>query len=290
MRTHTATHLLHAKLAEIFPNTKQAGSLVESDFLRFDFYADTLLSNTQLKEIENWINQRIYSAFPVTLTQTTFDEAVKLGAKAFFEEKYENEVRLIRVYDNDQCISAELCGGTHVQNTREIWAFTIISQEAVASGIKRISALTGPKVIEKLHNEEAILDAQVQALEVKSYSQLNEKITKFIKEHTETKSKLESIETQMLTQLLKNVEKGKNADFEYIFQLPPETNFKTLPNLLKQQFPTVKSLLTYTPEGNYIIHTDGSISAKSLVQKYQLKGWGSDTVAQGKDAAVMNIH
>lgn len=110
MRAHTATHLLHAALLCYFPMTKQAGSFVDSDLLRFDFYADVLLTAQQLKEIETLINQQIYGAFPVSLTETSFDEAVKLGAKAFFEEKYEDVVRLIRVYDGDTLVSAELCG------------------------------------------------------------------------------------------------------------------------------------------------------------------------------------
>lgn len=78
MRAHTATHLLHAKLIDFFPNTKQAGSLVDNDLLRFDFYADTLLSSKQLKELENSINQRIYGALPVSLLETSFEEALKL--------------------------------------------------------------------------------------------------------------------------------------------------------------------------------------------------------------------
>ncbi|MDR0370141.1 MAG: hypothetical protein LBH96_06755 [Candidatus Peribacteria bacterium] len=78
MRAHTATHLLHAVLAEYFPNTKQAGSLVDSDVLRFDFYADTLLSQQQLREIETKINQYIYQSLPVELKETSFDEAQQL--------------------------------------------------------------------------------------------------------------------------------------------------------------------------------------------------------------------
>ncbi|MDR0368997.1 MAG: hypothetical protein LBH96_00180 [Candidatus Peribacteria bacterium] len=142
MRAHTATHLLHAVLTKYFPNTKQAGSLVDNDLLRFDFYADSLLTPQQLKEIEIQINHYIYEALPVRLVETSFDEAIKLGAKAFFEEKYGDSVRLIRIHSGDAIISAELCGGTHVENTKEIGAFVLTSQEAVASGIKRLTAIT----------------------------------------------------------------------------------------------------------------------------------------------------
>ena len=119
-RAHTATHLLHALLTEYFPNTKQAGSLVDSDLLRFDFYAENLLTPAQIEEIEKKLNGQIYEALPVTTVETSFDEAKKMGAKAFFEEKYGDKVRLVRVFRGEEVISAELCGGTHVSNTKEI--------------------------------------------------------------------------------------------------------------------------------------------------------------------------
>jgi alanyl-tRNA synthetase len=287
MRAHTATHLLHAQLIHYFPNTKQAGSLVDSDVLRFDFYADMLLTPQQLKTIETVINQQIYDALPVSVMETSFDEAIKLGAKAFFEEKYGDVVRLIRVHRGDEVISAELCGGTHLENTREIGAFTILSQEAVASGIKRLTAITGPKVIEKVHQLEMILDQQVVSFAVKSYAQIAEKTTKFLKEYEEMRAKLESLEYQLLSQLLQTVPKKANADFQLILELPGTTNFKLLPALVKTTFPEKKSILLYTAEGTYLLLTDGSVSAKSLVQTYQWKGGGSDSIAQGKDEKVV---
>jgi alanyl-tRNA synthetase len=74
MRAHTATHLLHAELAKIFPNTKQSGSLVDEDLLRFDFYANNLLTSEQIRDIENKVNQTIFRAFPVDLIETSFEE------------------------------------------------------------------------------------------------------------------------------------------------------------------------------------------------------------------------
>jgi alanyl-tRNA synthetase len=117
MRAHTAAHLLHAELVKIFPATKQAGSFVDEDYLRFDFAADRALTPEEMAKIQSSINTIIYAALPVTTTETSFDEAVKLGAKAFFEDKYGDVVRLVKV---DQDISTELCGGTHVTNTKDI--------------------------------------------------------------------------------------------------------------------------------------------------------------------------
>ena len=289
MRAHTATHLLHAELGKIFPDTKQAGSLVDEDLLRFDFYANNLLTAEQIREIENNINHIIYNAYPVDLIETTFDEWVKLWAKAFFEEKYWDEVRVIRVHNWDENISVELCGGTHVSNTKDIWAFTIISQEAVASWIKRITAYTWPKVIEKLHSYEEVLDWATLVLDVKSYAQINEKLQKYVKENTDLQQRVESLETSSLRSLLQWANSGSNEDFSKIIELPSGVNFKALQWIIKAVFPAEKSVLLFSAEGNYLISTDWSVSAKELVKKYWLRWWGSDLMSQWKDEWVLKF-
>ena len=289
MRAHTATHLLHSELGKIFPDTKQAGSLVDEDLLRFDFYANNLLTAEQIREIENNINHIIYNAYPVDLIETTFDEWVKLWAKAFFEEKYWDEVRVIRVHNWDENISVELCWWTHVSNTKDIWAFTIISQEAVASWIKRITAYTWPKVIEKLHSYEEVLDWATLVLDVKSYAQINEKLQKYVKENTDLQQRVESLETSSLRSLLQWANSGSNEDFSKIIELPSGVNFKALQWIIKAVFPAEKSVLLFSAEGNYLISTDWSVSAKELVKKYWLRWWGSDLMSQWKDEWVLKF-
>lgn len=289
MRAHTATHLLHAELGKIFPDTKQAGSLVDEDLLRFDFYANNLLTAQQIREIENNINRIIYNAYPVDLIETTFDEWVKLWAKAFFEEKYWDEVRVIRVHNWDENISVELCWWTHVSNTRDIWAFTIISQEAVASWIKRITAYTWPKVIEKLHNYEEILDWTTSVLDVKSYAQINEKLQKYVKENSDLQQRVESLEISSLRNVLQSAQSKSNEDFSKIIEIPSDVNFKALQWIVKAVFSAEKSVLLFSWEWNYIISTDWSVSAKELVKKYWLRGGGSDLVAQWKDEWVLKF-
>ena len=138
MRAHTATHLLHAELGQIFPDTKQAGSLVDSDLLRFDFYAERLLDQQELTKLEKRINQIIYLACEVKTEEMSIETASQLGAKMFFEEKYGDEVRVVQIQASElplemqkddnaeyfsslgERISVELCGGTHVKNTKEI--------------------------------------------------------------------------------------------------------------------------------------------------------------------------
>jgi len=289
MRAHTATHLLHAELAKIFPDTKQAGSLVDEDLLRFDFYASNLLTAEQICAIENNINRIIYAAYPVDLIETSFDEWVKLWAKAFFEEKYWDEVRVIRVHNWDENISVELCWWTHVSNTKDIWAFTIISQEAVASGIKRITAYTWPKVIEKLHAYEEILDWATSILDVKSYAQVNEKLQKYVKENSDLQQRVESLETSSLRWLLQSSQAASNDDFSKIIEVPSDVNFKALQWIVKVVFSSEKSVLVFNWEWNYIISTDWNMSAKELVKKHWLRWWWSDFLAQWKDEWVLKF-
>ena len=116
---------------------------MDEDFLRFDFAAKKPLNDETLRNIEQKINKRIFQALPVHIEEMSYDQAIQKGAKAFFEDKYGDIVRLVSIQgENTDLKSLELCGGTHVNNTKNIGSFTIISQEAVASGVRRISAIT----------------------------------------------------------------------------------------------------------------------------------------------------
>lgn len=306
MRAHTATHLLHAELGQIFSDTKQAGSLVDSDLLRFDFYAERLLNQEELAKIEKRINQIIYLACEVKIQEMSIEEASQLGAKMFFEEKYGDVVRVIQIEnatlplemqkdDNAEYfssfgekISVELCWGTHVQNTREIWAFTILSQEAVASGIKRITAITGPRVKEKLDSQAGLLRELTQIFEVKSFAQLPEKAHKFFKDFSEMKIQIETIENKIIHDFLISWEKKSNTDFDIIMKVPSDMNFKALGNEAKQLF-SGKNVLLWTIEGNFLIFTQPGNSAKNLAQKLWLKGGGNDAQIQGRDSKIIEL-
>lgn len=137
---HTATHLMHQALRSVLgPHVEQKGSMVHSGMFRFDFSHFSKLSSDELKEVEQFVNARIQEKIPLEEgRKIPYKEAIKQGAMALFGEKYGEEVRTIRFGQ-----SIELCGGTHVSNTAEIWHFKITSESAVASGIRRIEAITG---------------------------------------------------------------------------------------------------------------------------------------------------
>jgi alanyl-tRNA synthetase len=139
-RNHTATHLLHASLRQrLGPQVRQAGSLVHPDRLRFDFTFDRPLGDAECRAIEDLVREWVLRAVPTVIEERAYPEAIARGAMALFGEKYGERVRTVEVPG----VSLELCGGCHVRNTGEIGSFRIVSERGVASGVRRIEALSG---------------------------------------------------------------------------------------------------------------------------------------------------
>ncbi len=146
MKNHTATHLLQAALMQVCgKQIKQAGSLVHPDYLRFDFSYHETPTPEEIKKIEDIVNNKIRENIPVTITYTTFKDAIDRGVLAFFGEKYNPEdVRIVDVPG----FSMELCGGTHVNQTGDIGVFKITEVVTIAAGYRRIFAVTGPRALD----------------------------------------------------------------------------------------------------------------------------------------------
>ncbi|MBQ2867993.1 MAG: alanine--tRNA ligase, partial [Firmicutes bacterium] len=153
-RNHTATHILQKALKNVLgDHVKQAGSAVTEDVLRFDFNHFEAVSKEDLKKVEAEVNEKILEFLPVTSQEMTMEEAQKTGATALFGEKYGDLVRVVTVGD----YSLEFCCGTNIANSGQIGAFKILSEIGVASGVRRIEAITGRAVLEHLNKAEATI-------------------------------------------------------------------------------------------------------------------------------------
>lgn len=153
--SHTATHLLHSALRKVLgDHTHQAGSLVEPDYLRFDFTAMDPMTPKELANVEKLVNEEIWKAIKVKTTITDPETGRKMGALALFNGKYGDQVRVVQI-DN---FSTEFCGGTHAANTEEIGIFKITSEQAIGAGTRRIEAVTSKKAYEYLAQKSNLLD------------------------------------------------------------------------------------------------------------------------------------
>ncbi|RZI48930.1 alanine--tRNA ligase [Lactococcus kimchii] len=175
VKNHTATHLLHAALHTVVGNhALQAGSLNETDFLRFDFTHFAQVTKEELAAIEQEVNEKIWENIAVeTRTDLTVDQAKELGAAALFGEKYGKNVRVVIIGD----YSIELCGGTHTQSTSEIGLFKIVKEEGIGSGVRRIIAVTGQKAYEAFKNAENTLAEVATVVKAPQASQVVAKVS-----------------------------------------------------------------------------------------------------------------
>jgi alanyl-tRNA synthetase len=158
-RNHTATHLMHAALREVLgTHVKQAGSVVAPTYLRFDFTHYQPLTQTEKEEIERLVNYHILRNESVQTDEMAIEEAMRSGAMALFGEKYGEKVRVLSIKGVEGIFSKELCGGTHVRATGDIGLFKITSDESIASGVRRIRAVTGVDAYERFRESEVLVD------------------------------------------------------------------------------------------------------------------------------------
>ena len=191
-RGHTATHLLDAALKAVLgDHVHQAGSLVEPDRLRFDFTHFESITPEQLLAVDTFVNDAILRGIPVVTEVLPIEEAKKKGAIAMFGEKYGDVVRVVEMGD----VSMEFCGGTHLDNTAKVGLFRIKSEGSVASGVRRIEAITGRQTLEELRSGQEKLLRAAQLLKT-TPNELEARVGGLLGEMKEIKSKLEKFKEQ----------------------------------------------------------------------------------------------
>jgi alanyl-tRNA synthetase len=187
MRNHTGTHLLHRALRNVVgERARQAGSLVTPDYLRFDFPFDRALTTDERRAIEDEVRRIIREDRPVSIAFMPMAEAIERGADAFFDEKYGETVRTIRVED----YSFELCGGTHCRASGQIGGFHITGERSIGTGMRRIEAVTGAAADALVAERFAVLERAAEALGAQTLEAVPERVAALQDELRETRRRL----------------------------------------------------------------------------------------------------
>jgi alanyl-tRNA synthetase len=207
-RNHTATHLLQLALRQVLgEHVQQRGSLVAPDRLRFDFSHLEALTQEEIAEVNHIVNDKIRRNLPVYDKKMPYREAIEEGAIALFDEKYGDEVRVVKI--GDEVISAELCGGTHVAATGEIGFFQIVSEGSIGSGLRRIEAVTGRGAEEFIRTQSVSLHNVAEALKASPaevQSRISDLVTELDKERRRALNLERELAKRITTSLISQVE------------------------------------------------------------------------------------
>ena len=294
-RNHSATHLLHSALKTVLgEHITQKGSLVAEDRLRFDINHNKAITQEEIEKVETIVNDVILQNLKVKTFLMNKESAVQAGALALFGEKYEDEVRVVSVLDNEFKFSVELCGGTHVNRTGDIGSFKIISEGSLASGIRRLEALTGIKAIEHYQENQRILTQMSQMMQ-SSKDHLAEKLQEMQNNLRENQKQLLSFETKLLQQHFNTEAKMLNGkDFNIMYANFTEADNKALKNAIENIASSYNKEVLVTLNSHQdiislmiVVNKDLSqtITAGDLLKKIITKlngnGGGGKTFAQG---------
>ena len=192
MLNHSATHILHAVLREqLGPHVRQAGSLVTPDRLRFDFHHTGAIPEKKLAQIEETVNERVREDANVSVEESSYEDAIRKGALAFFGDKYGDRVRVVKIGD----FSTELCGGTHIHRSGEIGIFKLPFESGVAAGVRRVEAFTGEGALDLIRSYEQKLK-EIGDLVRANADDAVDKVRKLIERQKELEKEIEKLRGQ----------------------------------------------------------------------------------------------
>lgn len=301
-RVHTATHLLHAALRKILgEHVKQEGSLVEPGRLRFDFYHPSPMTQEEIAEVEKQVYAWIIANHEAKPDEMSREDAEKLGALAFFGEKYGEEVRVLQIRDKntEELISAELCGGTHLGRTGDIGMFIITSETGVAAGIRRIEALVGKRAWEQISHVRSIL-TEVSSLvgtEPAKVLKRIEELKQTLTQDAKARERIARHLVQMLSErILSETSTIEDTDFAVArIEALGREELRLLADALKSRREHIVGLLAVPDEKNRLAvlcfsskSTSKDFPAgeilKAVASKLKGGGGGSPTLAEGSVA------
>lgn len=288
-KNHSATHLLQSALIKVLgDHVKQAGSIVKSDYLRFDFTHTDALTHDEMKKVGKLVNEAIFKALPVSASIMKKDEATKKGAMALFGEKYGDEVRVLEMGD----VSIELCGGTHVKNTSEIGLFHIVSEGSLSNGIRRIEAITSHTALKYLEKRSFYLQTIERMVSLKDEKAILkiEDLQKELKEKQKSLNEL-SQHLQMLKtkDLFNNAVTLKNGHsfISTILEGDESYDLRAISDNLNEKFQNTTLLLLSkaSGKGSFLIKTNSSFNlndiSKDVLPKANARGGGKKELISG---------
>ena len=265
---HSATHLMHAALRTVLgTHVQQKGSLVNEEYLRFDFSHFSKMTKEEIEKVELIVNEKIRENIPVVIQQMPKEQALKTGAMALFGEKYGDVVRVVVMDPN---YSIELCGGTHVGNTGELGFFKIINETAVGAGLRRIEAMSG-KAAEDFVNK-GLEELQLIKEQLKNPKDTLKALESLLSEKEKLNKQVDHLESQILATVNKQIIANSILinDLNFIGEIVPVSNadaLKKLVSLLKENVKDYLIVLCADIEGkaNVVVAIDENlVSAKNL--------------------------
>ena len=248
-RAHSATHLLQSALRMVLgDHVHQAGSLVEPDHLRFDFTHFSALTAEEISEVNTIMADMILDGAEITTRVMPYDEAKKLGAMALFGEKYGDTVRVVEMGD----YSREFCGGTHLDNTAKVGMFVITSEGSVASGVRRIEAITGREVIAKYVSMSATLNKVADKLKARPV-EIMSRVESNLSEIHELKQNIDRLKDQLMSgqaeRMLYGAKDIKGLKVITITNGPVNAaDIRKMGDQLRDRFPNIVAVLAATAE------------------------------------------